>query len=299
MRKIFLFFLLAGLALSVFAAKDVHVAKATVTQLEEALAAARGKPDADVARQLSGLELTERLNMVQLAALKAALPGDKAREQLVILADSAAFLDPPGAEIPSDPTPDPESARKMLTLIVNYVNTTARQLPNFIAERDTIGFEDKPQEDELGPTGVTTVAAMPLHSIGKTSVTATYRDRKEVVDEKAAKHGAQIGGLTTVGEFGPILSLWWRMRLKARSPGAAGNKAQTERKRSSTMSSPAKSHISPCSSAALQTVSTQTAVRSAAFSGRLSAITARLTLIPPMDQSSASPWRQRYLPRSW
>ena len=95
----------------------------------------------------------------------------------------------------------------MLTLVVNYVNTTARQLPNFLAVRETIGFEDKPQEDELGPTGIATVAAMPLHSIGKSSVTVTYRDRKEVVDEKALKHGAQIGGLATSGEFGPILSL--------------------------------------------------------------------------------------------
>jgi hypothetical protein len=200
-------FLLAGFTLPVFAAKDAAVAKVTVVQLEAMLTAAHGSPDADVARQLSGVELTERLNKVKLAQLKAELPGDKAREQLVILADSAAFLTPPAAEVLPDPAPDATAARQMLTLIVNYVNTTARQLPNFLAVRDTIGFEDRPQEDVIGRNGIETTAAMPLHSVGKTSLTVTYRDHKEVVDEKAAKHGAQIGGLTTSGEFGPILSL--------------------------------------------------------------------------------------------
>jgi len=207
MRKLLLLFLLAGIALPSFAEKDAALAKVTVAQLEQALAAAHGKPDADVARQLSGLVLTERLNMVKLAALKAVLPGEKAREQLIMLADSAAFLNPPAEEILADPAPDVAAARQMLTQIVNYVNTTVHQLPNLLAVRDTAGFEDQPQEDRQGETGITTVAAMPLHSIGKSSVTVTYRDRKEVVDEKAAKHGVHIGGLVTSGEFGPVLGL--------------------------------------------------------------------------------------------
>jgi len=207
MRNLFLLFLLAGLALPAFADKDAAVTKVTVAQLEQALATTHGKPDADVARQLSGMELTERLNMANLAALKADLPGDKARGQLTILADSAAFLAPPEAEIPAIPGPDAAAARQMLTQVVNYVNTTARQLPNLMAVRDTTGFEDKPQEDVVGAVGITTEAAMPLHAMGKTSIAVTYRDHKEVEDEKAAKHGAQIGGLATSGEFGPILGL--------------------------------------------------------------------------------------------
>jgi hypothetical protein len=207
MQRLFSLFLLAGLALPAFAAKDATVAKVTVAQLEQALATAHDQPDVEVARQLSGLALTERLNMVKLGHLKAAMPGDKARDQLTILADSAAFLNPPAAEIPADAAPDQAAASQMLTLIVNYVNTTTRQLPNFIALRDTIGFEDQPQEDVQGETGITTRAAMPLHSVGKFSLTVTYRDHNEVVDEKAAKHGARTGGLTTFGEFGPILSL--------------------------------------------------------------------------------------------
>jgi len=190
----------------VFAAKDTPVAKVTVAQLEQALATTHDQPDAEVAQQLSGMELTERLSTAKLTHLKANLPGGKAQEALVILADSAAFLDPPAGEIPADAAPDPAAARQMLTGIVNYVNTTVRQLPNLMAVRDTTGFEDRPQQDEQGPTGIATVAAMPLHSVGRSSVTVTYRDRQEVVDEKALKHGPKIGGLEVKGEFGPILS---------------------------------------------------------------------------------------------
>ena len=122
MRRLFSLFLLAGLALPAFAAKDATVAKVTVAQLEQALATAHDRPDAEVARQLSGMELTERLSTAKLTHLKANLPGSKAQEALAILADSAAFLNPPAAEILADAAPDPAAARQMLTGIVNYVN---------------------------------------------------------------------------------------------------------------------------------------------------------------------------------
>jgi hypothetical protein len=51
---------------------------------------------------------------------------------------------------------------------------------------------------------------LPLHLVGKSSFPVTYRDRKEVLDEAASKtlkHGPQIGGLVTSGEFGPVLSI--------------------------------------------------------------------------------------------
>jgi hypothetical protein len=206
-RQLFSLLLLAAFALPAFAAEDAKTVKVTVAQLEQALAEAHGKPDGEVARQLSGLELSERLGRVKLEQLKAGLPGNKAREQLLILADLAAFLNPPSAEIPADPTPDQAATHQMLLQIVGYLNTTLHQLPNLTAVRDTIGFEDKPQEDALGATGITTTAAMPLHSVGKSSVTVTYRDHKEVVDEKAMKHSSLIGGLSSWGEFGPVLGV--------------------------------------------------------------------------------------------
>jgi hypothetical protein len=193
------------MALPVFAAKEVAKEKVTVAQLEQVLATAHGKPEIELALQLSGMELTERISAARLRRLSADLPGDKARQALMILADSAAFLKPPAAEIPPDPTPDPTATRKMLTAVVDYVNKTVPQLPNLIAVRDTTRFEDQPQEDQLGATGITSLSAMPLHSVGSFNFTVTYRDHKEVVDEKAVKHAPNHGGLITSGEFGPIL----------------------------------------------------------------------------------------------
>jgi len=200
MRKLTILILLAGMALPAFAANDVKSEMVSVAQLEQALAAAHGKPDADLAQQLSGMELTERLSAARLVRLKTDLPGEKARLALAILADSAEFLSPPAAEIPADTAPDPTTARQMLTAIVDYVNKTVPQLPNLIAVRDTTRFEDQPQEDQLDRTGLTSLAAMPLHSVGSYNLTVTYRDHKEVVDEKALKHAPKTGGLVTSGE---------------------------------------------------------------------------------------------------
>ena len=42
-------------------------------------------PDADVAQQLSALELTERLSEATLSRLRADLPGENSQQQLTIL----------------------------------------------------------------------------------------------------------------------------------------------------------------------------------------------------------------------
>jgi hypothetical protein len=58
MRRLWFFALFAAAALPLYAAKRV-----TVAQLEQALTTAGGahKPDAEIARQIRGFELTERL----------------------------------------------------------------------------------------------------------------------------------------------------------------------------------------------------------------------------------------------
>jgi hypothetical protein len=93
---------------------------------------------------------------------------------------------------------------------VNYVNTTLRQLPNLIATRDTTGYEDRPAQDIQGELVLVSLSFMPLHVAGRSSVTVTYRDRKEVIDEGGAKvknRGPAVQGLQTAGVFGPILSV--------------------------------------------------------------------------------------------
>jgi VWFA-related protein len=198
MRKLVLCIILAGIALPGFAANRV-----TVVQLQQILTAAKAKSDADLAKQLSGLELTERLSSASLARLEATLPGENARQALVELADASAFLDPPAAEIPSMPIPDVAEQRRMLALTVAYVVKTIPQLPNFFATRNTNRFEDTPQLQR----GTFFVPYEPLHSIGLTTVTVLYRDGKEAIDTgESKKPPPATGGLTTMGVFGPILS---------------------------------------------------------------------------------------------
>ena len=68
--------------------------KITVAQLEQALAASQGKPDAETAQELSRRELTERLNAAKLTRWQASLPGERARQSLLVLADQS---DVPGS----------------------------------------------------------------------------------------------------------------------------------------------------------------------------------------------------------
>src|ERR1035438_3705746 len=111
MRKWALWLFLAAIALPAFTADRV-----TVLQLEKLLAAAESKPDAEIAKQLSGLELTERLSSARLAQLRAGLSGEKAQQALLALADTSAFLQLPPAEIPATATPDTAAQRHMMSL---------------------------------------------------------------------------------------------------------------------------------------------------------------------------------------
>lgn len=172
------------------------------------VAAAQGAPDADGAQKLAGLILTERLSNARLAELMHRLPGDASRKAVTVLADKSIFLAPPRDEIAGDPAPNPAETRQMLVKIVNYVNTTVRQLPNLMATRATNGFEDRPREEKLISTGIESLDYLPLHWVGSVSMQVTYRDRQEVEDKsvKAEKKGNGVGGLMTTGEFGPVLS---------------------------------------------------------------------------------------------
>jgi hypothetical protein len=219
MRKLIVLCGLALIALPAAAEKPITVVKVSADQLKLALAADRDKPDADVAQQLLNMELTGRLSSTELAQLKAELSGSKAQEALVALADLSGFLDPAAAQIPADAMPDAATAHQMLAQVVNYVNTTLRQLPNLIATRDTTGYEDRPAEDIQQPTALVSLSYLPLHVAGRSSVTATYRDRKEVIDEgggKVKKRGPAVQGLETGGVFGPILSVVLADALKSK-----------------------------------------------------------------------------------
>jgi VWFA-related protein len=170
------------------------------------LASARGKSDPKVAQMLAGLELTERLDLERVPALEHDLPGVESRRSLVLLADVSAFLHPPAAELPATAPPDLAAQRQIMSRVVDYAAQTIHKLPNFIATRDTIRFEDHPAEQNVFGSFL---PYRPLHAVQNYSSTAYYRDGNEVEDATSPagkKSGPPTRGLITSGEFGPILS---------------------------------------------------------------------------------------------
>jgi hypothetical protein len=186
MRRLLPILLWTAGSLQTFAANRV-----TTAQLENIVAAARHKSDTEVARQISGLELTERLSTNKLSTCVANLPGPHAKEALLALADMSAFLDPPASEVPNLAEPDPATQRKIMALAVNYAEITMRNLPNLFAIRVTTTFQ------QTSPPGKS------LHPFGKYRARVLYRDG----DEREQPIGRSMveKGLTTSGEFGPIL----------------------------------------------------------------------------------------------
>ena len=201
MRTLVLLLTLTGFVIPALGAKRV-----AVDQLEQTLAAAHSLQDAEVARQLSDLELTERLSTAKLDRLKAELPGEKSRQALMILADASAFLDPPATEISNQPAPDLATQRKILALTVNYVTQTLHQLPSFFATRVTSSFEDTPVVQRPCASissGCPASTNQPIRLVGDSNVTVTFREGREVVEK--SNFDPRVRSLTTSGVFGPIL----------------------------------------------------------------------------------------------
>jgi hypothetical protein len=220
MRKGAILLVLAGMTCHAFAATRVTVAK-----LEDLLEADLGKPDGKVARQLSKLELTERATSARLAQWQAEFPGGRTREELTELADASAFLALPAADISPAPAPDSATQHQLLAEAIDYAIKALTKLPNFYATRETTHFEDAmpPASFEQGfssssgrgarPVAIENVIIdpsehEPLHKTGIYSADVQYRDGFEVAGPRGSKGRERIqeaGGLTTSGEFGPIL----------------------------------------------------------------------------------------------
>jgi hypothetical protein len=155
-------------------------------QLEQMLAGSNREPDAKVAKQLSDLELTERLSAARLARCEANLRGPDARRALIALADRSSFLDPPISEIPTIAEPDLQAQRRMIALSADYVKKAIHQLPDLYATRVTTSFQHNKK---------------PLHWVGTESAIVRYRDGHE----ERPRVVRTRGGMTTAGEFGPVL----------------------------------------------------------------------------------------------
>src|ERR1700684_2711717 len=84
---VFLSVLLTGLASPAWAAKSL-----SVDQVEQLLVQLGGKPDAKVAADLDDVQLTQRVSSARLAHWEAEFPGDRAREELLKVADMSGFF---------------------------------------------------------------------------------------------------------------------------------------------------------------------------------------------------------------
>ncbi|HEY1767700.1 MAG TPA: hypothetical protein VGG26_08595 [Terracidiphilus sp.] len=222
-------FFAAGTVCPIFAAGGV-----TVAQLQQVLEAAQGKSDGKVAKEIGGLELTERVSSIRLAQWKAEFPGAHTREVLTQLADASAFLDPPAAESVSAPAPAFEEQKQLLDKAIDYAGQALSKLPNFYATRETTSFEDTPPLQSLVPVGGggarfgSRMASMgysalspsryePLHKTGVHSEQVSYRDGHEVGGAGDRKsRGPRVTGLTTKGEFGPLLFFVLRDSVKGK-----------------------------------------------------------------------------------
>ncbi|HEY1804804.1 MAG TPA: VWA domain-containing protein [Terracidiphilus sp.] len=197
MRKLILLLLLSGFASPALAAKPM-----SIEQMEQLLVELRGNPDGRVAAELENIQLTERVTRSRLMRWQAEFPGKREQLQLMKMADLSAFLDPPASDVVRNPRPDVNTQLHMLRMTVEYVANTIPRLPDFYATRETTHFENYSSAPSLSVGIVSTV----LHSTGVYSRMVTYRDRHEVPFEGVGKQKKDpASGLTTDGEFGPIL----------------------------------------------------------------------------------------------
>jgi hypothetical protein len=181
-----------------FAAREVNLA-----QLEEMVREAHGRHDKAVARELSGLELTERLTGAQLRSWEVALPGKRARSELKAVADASVFLAPPATEIPALDAPEMATQRDMLEKTVEYLKTSIPKLPDFSATEEVIRYENAAAQPE--EEGVADATVEPWRQTNQFSSVVRYSGTRQ--DDGAKGNSTQDqGGDVTVRIFGSILS---------------------------------------------------------------------------------------------
>jgi VWFA-related protein len=174
--------------------------RVSIEQLQKVLEL--DESDAEKAKQLYGLELTGRLSERRLALLEGIAHGKRTRDELRILADASAFLDPPADEIPDDPPPDAATQQHMLSLTSTYLSTTIHKLPDLFAQQTTVRYQDRPMYLEAG----TSVDYKPLHITDSWTTTVRNRNGFEIAEVKPPKRKPNDPYLITYGVFGPALT---------------------------------------------------------------------------------------------
>lgn len=191
--------ILAYLVVPVFGAR-----RTTVAQLDQMLAADRAqhKSDLETAKQISGIELSERLTEKTLSRLRQSFTSDsRAAMALILLVDRSAFLDPPASELPADPVPEASSQQHLLQLAQKFAVETLPQLPNLLATRTTFRFDDSPQEVTKGAYA----QRLGMHLVGSTKAEVSVNNERSGLTRVGNGSAGATRGLTSWGEFGSAL----------------------------------------------------------------------------------------------
>jgi hypothetical protein len=211
--------------------------RVTVVQLEQTIANAHSRWNWRLAKQISGMRLTERLSEARLVRLERELHNAHAREALMALADESAFLDLPAADVPSRPAPDAAEQAELLRRSVDSAKKTIDGWPNFIATREMTRFEGTASvipddlQDELfsylsdrAPPaanwecpGEPKIGHQRISLIDQSSVTVVNRNGEELhaLGERGGEFECPENGVSTTEEFGKVL--WWVPRIVAHS----------------------------------------------------------------------------------
>jgi VWFA-related protein len=179
----------------------------SVAQLEQLLEQRIHESESQLDLELSNLELTERMSSAKLIAWRNRLPGKKAWQALVTVADASAFLDLPAAEIPPLPQPAMAEQREQLVRIVQYLGNLAPKLPSLQATRTTDRYEEPKNPDS--ESWKTAQADWSLHQETSNTVTVRSLNGGDFIEsgsgkDKKAKKGSRY--LETNGTFGAILT---------------------------------------------------------------------------------------------
>jgi hypothetical protein len=200
---------ITGTVLAATTLPTLNAQRLTVDQLRQRLVEqmAAHKSDKEIAQKAGSIELTERLTERTVEKLKVELQlGPKTVDALVLLSDTAVSLDPPVGEFPATQAPDDESSTRMLQQAAEFAATTMHHMPDFLAVRATRSFDDSPEI--VSETGWVP-AHTNLHFEGTFTQPITYRDGREVTDNgnDSASTAPAPSGLSTTGEFGPVLAV--------------------------------------------------------------------------------------------
>ncbi len=187
-----------GLAVPAFAGDRV-----TVDQLENAVTRAHSGSDAQVAKQLSEMELTERLSTARLERMETVLPGKGSRLALIAVADASVFLDLPSSDIAATAPLEPARQQALLAKTDGYARKTISEFPDFFATQQTIQFADGPVKRSHGNH----FNGRRLHFVAESSATVRFLAGKEEVEPVASQRNPRAPAekhLIVEGVFGPI-----------------------------------------------------------------------------------------------